>query len=109
MLVLCDRSKCSFEDVEALVELLVGDHKWDQNAHHVVVRPCRDGDKAVLVTIAGDFLGFRLRGLTCGGAADELDGAHAAKAANVANQRPFLLPAAGTLFKTLSDGSGPGE
>src|SRR5713101_6470840 len=109
MLVLCDGSKCSLEDVEAFVKLLVANHQGHKNAHYVVVSPRSDGDEAVLVTITGDFLRFRIRWFTCCCVADKLDGAHATEAADIANQIPFPLPPAGTFFKSLPDGGGTRE
>src|SRR5205807_5005054 len=98
-----DGSKRGFDDGGAFIELLVGDDEGHENADDVVERARRNGDEAVLVAVASDLLGFRVGGLARGGVANEFDGAHAAEAADVADQIPLALPAAGALFKLLAD------
>src|SRR6516165_10195710 len=106
VLGLGDRGEGGFDDVESFVELFVGDDERDEDADDVVEGAGGDGDKAVLVAVAGDLLGFGVGRLARGGAADELDGAHAAKAAHLADEIPFLLPDASALFKTFADFGG---
>src|SRR5260370_10831776 len=119
-----DGGEGSFDDAEAFVELLVGDDERDEDADDVVEGAGGDGDEAVLVAVARDLFGLGVGGLAWvsrlarivsraasrgSGVADQLDGAHAAEAANVADEIPFLLPAAGAFFKTLAEGGGARE
>src|SRR5438132_4363684 len=100
LLVLRNGSERGFYHTKAFVELLVGDDERNEDANHIVESAGGNGDEAVLVAIFGDSLGFgvgRLAGLYV---AHQFDGAHAAQAANVANQRPFFLPGQSALFKT---------
>src|SRR6516162_358040 len=106
VLGLGDRGEGGFDDVESFVELFIGDDERDEDADDVVEGAGGDGDKAVLVAVAGDLLGFGVGRLARGGAADELDGAHAAKAAHLADEIPFPLPDASALFKTFADFGG---
>ena len=106
MLGLGDGGEGGFDDVESFVELFVGDDEWNEDADDVVKRAGGDGDKAVLVAVAGDLLGFRVGRLARRGVADQLDGAHAAKAAHVADEIPFLLPHESAFFKTSADHRG---
>src|SRR5207253_53590 len=96
----------TMDTAEFFVELFVGDDEWNEDADDVVKRAGGDGDKAVLVAVAGDLLGFRVGRLARRGVADQLDGAHAAKAAHVADEIPFLLPHESAFFKTSADHRG---
>ena len=51
-----------FNDVEAFIELLVGDHEWHEDANDVVECAGGDGDEAVLVAVARDLLSFSVGG-----------------------------------------------
>src|SRR6266700_4094767 len=73
-----DGGERGFDDVEAFVELLVGDDKRDEDANHVLQRAGGDGDEAVLVAITRDLLGFRVGGLAGGSVAHKFHRAHAA-------------------------------
>src|SRR5438477_6762062 len=109
LLVLRDGGERGLYHTKAFVELLIGDDERNEDANHIVESAGGNGDEAVLVAILGDGLGFgvgRLAGLRV---AHQFDGAHAAEAANVADQRPFFLPASGALFKTFADGRGACE
>src|SRR5208282_371626 len=104
LLAFRDACQGGFEHVEAFVELLVGNNERNQNANDIVERACRDHDEAVLVAIFGDLLCFGVGGFTSFGVTHEFYGAHGAKAANLANQGPFFLPAAGAFLEMFSDG-----
>src|SRR5256884_7035620 len=107
--LLHDGGEGGSDDTEAFVELPVGDYQRNEDANHIVESSGGDGDEAVLAAILGDGLGFgvgRLAGLYV---AHQFDGAHAAQTANVADQRPFFLPASGALFKMFADGRGARE
>src|SRR5438552_1178003 len=109
LLVLRDGSERGFDDAEAFVELLIGYDERNEDANHIVESAGGNGYEAVLVAILGDGFGFgvgRLAGLSV---AHQFDGAHSAQAPNVADQRPFFLPASGALFKTFADGRGACE
>src|SRR6266480_688649 len=109
LLVLRNGSEGGFDDTEAFVELLIGDDERNEDANHIVESSGGDGDEAVLVAVLRDGLGFSVGGLACLRVAHQLDGAHAAETTNVADQRPFFLPASGALFKMFADGSGARE
>src|SRR6266851_7219278 len=98
-----DGGKCSFHDVEAFVELLVADHQRHQNAHDVVVRARDDGDEPMLEAIVRDLLGFGFGWLASFRVANQFDGARAAEATHVTDERPSPLPYAGALFKPFAD------
>src|SRR5262249_38328697 len=94
---------------EALGELSVGDHQRRKDPDDVVKRARSDGDEAVLVAELGDFLRLgvsRLAGLYV---ADEFHRTHAAETADFADERPFFLPGARTIFKAFADGSGASQ
>ena len=63
----------------------------------------------MLIAVFGDGFGFGVRRLAGLRVAHQFDGAHAAQAANVADQEPFFLPASGALFKKFADGGGTRE
>src|SRR5205814_6440476 len=106
---LSDGGERGFDDVEAFIKLFVGDHKRDEDANDVVEGARGDGDEAVLVAVARDLPGLGVGGLAWAsrlarivfraasrgtGVANEFDGAHAPKAANIADEVPFVLPTA---------------
>lgn len=109
LLLLRYGGKRCFDDVEAFVELLVGDDQRDKDANDVVESAGGDGNEAVLIAIFGDGFGFGVGGFAGLRVADQFDGAHAAETADVADERPFLLPGLGALFKMFADGSGARE
>src|SRR5438874_13356858 len=77
-----------FDDAEAFVELLVGDHQRNEDANHIVESSSGDGDEAVLVAILGDGFGLgvgRLAGLSIG---NHFDGSYGSQTANVADLGP---------------------
>src|SRR6266705_1458759 len=57
-----DGGEGGFDDVKSFVELFVGDDEWDEDEDDVVEGAGGDGDKAVLVAVAGDLLGFGVGG-----------------------------------------------
>src|SRR5579885_2710405 len=93
----------SFENAETFGELRVRDHERNENANDVVKRARGDEDEAVLVAKAGDVPGFRVGMLAGIRVAHEFHGAHAAEAANIADERPLFLPGAGARFKLLAN------
>src|SRR5438309_1489412 len=109
LLVLRNGSERGFYHTKAFVELLVGDDERNEDANHIVESAGGNGDEAVLVAIFGDSLGFGIRGLACLRVPHQFDGAHAAQATNVADQRPFFLPGQRALFKTFADSRGARE
>ncbi len=99
-----DRRQGSFDHVQAFIELRIGHDQRDEDTHYVVKRPRSDGDQSMFVAIARNLFGFGIRRLAATCIANQFHGAHSAEPANVANQRPFLLPAARAFFKPLADG-----
>src|SRR6266478_2558935 len=81
----CNRG---FDNVKTLVELLICDHQRNEDADYIVESSGGDGDEAVLVAIPSDGLGFGVRRLARLRVAHQFDGAHAAKATNVADEGP---------------------
>ena len=64
LLALADESECAFNHVQALIELLIGDHQWNQDADNVVEGARRNRNQTVLVAILRNFLGFLCGGFT---------------------------------------------
>src|SRR5882672_6915939 len=104
LLAFRDTRKGGFDYIQPFVELLIGDDERNENTNHIVERSSGDHDETVLVAILGDLFGFGVCWLASLGTAHQFDGTHAAQTTNVADQRPFFLPAASALFKTLADG-----
>src|SRR6266436_2720256 len=109
LLALDNGCKRGFDNVKTLVELLICDHQWNEDADYIVESSGGDGDEAVLVAILSDGFGFGVGRLARFCVAHQFDGAHSAEAANVADKRPPFLPAPGALFETLADASGTRE
>src|SRR5258706_7519602 len=109
LLALDNGCKRGFDNVKTLVELLICDHQWNEDADYIVESSGGDGDEAVLVAILSDGFGFGVGRLARFCVAHQFDGAHSAEAANVADKRPPFLPAPGALFKMLADASGTRE
>src|SRR5260370_16583130 len=101
MFPLGDRRQGSFDHVQALIELCVGHDQRDEDTHYVVKRPRSDGDQSMFVAIARNLFGFGIRRLAATRIANQFHAAHSAEPANVANHRPFLLPAAPAFFDPL--------
>src|SRR5579883_1996348 len=99
-------SEGGFEDFR---ELRVRDDERNENANDVVESARSDKNEAVLVTEPGDFACFRIGRLAAVWIADEFHGAHAAEAANLADERPLFLPGAGARFKLFADMGGAGQ
>src|SRR5450432_2011580 len=104
LLLLRNRSQCRLDNVKAFVELLIGNHQRHQNADHVVEGAGGDEDHAVLVAILGDWFRLGFGGLAGLRVAHQFDRAHAAQAANVADQRPLFLPSACSRLEMLAEG-----
>src|SRR6266404_61297 len=88
---------------EAFVKLFIGDNQGNQNADDIVERSGGDGDEAVLVAETRDLLSFRVSGLSRRRIAYQFHRAHAAQAANLANQGIFFLPGASAVFEAAAN------
>src|SRR4030095_5533221 len=88
-----------FQHVETLVKLRVVQHKRNKNSHTVAVRASRDGDQAVLVAVLRDPFGFLAGRFPRGRILDELDSAHAAEAADVADNLKLFGPLLAPFFE----------
>src|SRR4029077_16391670 len=97
-----------FEDVEAFIELFVGNDERNENTHYVAVSAGGDGDKAVFVAVLRDFFGgFGVR-LARRLVFDQFDGTHRAEAAYVADDCELLLPSPCALLELAAKMRGAG-
>src|SRR5262245_63406460 len=78
------------EDLEPLLELLLGDHQPHHVPDDVAVRPGADDHEAALVAALDDLLHQLLRRLFRGAVAHELDRLHRPGAADAADRRALL-------------------
>ena len=92
-----------FDDVEAFVELRVGDHERNENADHVVECARGDRDQSVFVAKFGDLLCFGVGWFARFGVADKFDGTHAAETAHFTDELPFLLPGVRAFREVIAD------
>ena len=80
----------ALEDIQTLLELVLGDHQGHQRPDHVAVGAGADHDQAALVAQAGDPVHQLLRRLLGGAVLDELDRPHRAGPAHVADTGALL-------------------
>src|SRR5690606_14599178 len=97
------------EDVQAPVELLVGDDQRHGEPQHVSVQACLEDDGAVLPRPAHDALGELAIGLLAFLVLHDLKANHGAAAACVAYKGVALYPAAHALEHDPPDFLGPGQ
>src|SRR5215471_3554233 len=81
-----------FEYVQSFLELLVAYDQRHQDAHYAAVSAGGDGDEAVFVAVTGDFFRGLGVGLARGTVLHQLNGTHAAQAADVADYSKLLVP-----------------
>src|SRR5215472_15938491 len=81
----------SFQYVQCLFELGIGDDQRHQDANYIAERSRRKCYDTMLVTVTCYLVRFVCCGLACAGF-HELDRAHTAQTANVADNWPSLLP-----------------
>src|SRR5260370_42385802 len=98
-----DRSKGRADAGEAFLKLFARDDQRHENAYYIAVRPGRNGDQAMFITILRDFFRFLVGGLTRFRATNEFDRTHTAESPNVADDGPLFLPRACALYETLAD------
>src|SRR2546429_7628794 len=96
--LLHDGGEGGSDDTEAFVEVPVGDYQRNEDANHIVESSGGGGDEAGLVAILGDGLGFGVCRLAGFRVAHNVDGAHTAEAANVADQWPIFLAGQRAVF-----------